>query len=291
MPKDNTDNLLPLQMRTALNQDARFKGLPESEMVAKLSTLSLAQIGKIKGCGVKLIAEYAVNTGRATDLLETGWNVPGVDLKELERQYNEQKLLAAYAPDSWNDLKNIRQLAALYVMRDHLTLDLIKSIGNSEYEGDSSRDSRQLASINESIVKLETHLEIDPATRNAKSQQATASDIIQDLVDTSAEYLADFGVVHNTENGPAGYTVWNFPSPRYMPRCRACGSQDFVFKSPWNEKDYSFAVATADQMEKYVYAADFVPDGAPEGIGVFDAPETLNVQYPKIVLDEVVDVG
>lgn len=275
MAKDNTDNILPLQMRAALNVDQRFKGLSESEMVAKLSTLSLAQISKIKGCGNKLIAEYAVNSGRATDLLETGWNIPGIDLKELERQYNEQKLLAAYAPDSWNDLMNIRQLAALYVMRDHLTMDLVKSIGNVEYEGDSSRDSRQLASINDSIVKLETHLEIDPATRNAKSQQATASDIIQDLVDTSAEYLVDYGVVHNTEHGPVGYTVWNFPNLRYMPRCSGCGGQDLVVRSPWNERDYPFSVASLEQMDKYVFALDFVPEGAPSDIGVFDQPTAI----------------
>lgn len=279
MPKDTTDNILPKQMITALStQDARFKGLSEAEMVAKLSTLTLLQISKIKGCGTVLIADYAVSAGRATDLLETGWKIPGVDIKELERQYNEQKLLAAYAPDSWNDLLNIRQLASLYVMRDHLTQSLVSSIDNTEYTGDSSRDSRQLSSINDSIVKLEQHLEIDPATRNAKSQQATASDIIQDLVDTSAEYLADYGVVHNTGHGPVGYTVWNFPSLRYMPRCAACGAQEFVHRSPWDEKDFPFTVATAAQMDKYVYAIDFVPEGAPLGIGVFDSPGGVAMQ-------------
>ena len=48
-----------------------------------------------------------------------------------------------------------------------------------------------------------------------------------------------------------------------------------MFRSPWNEKDYPFEVAAPAQMERYVYALDFVPDGAPTGIGVFDEPETI----------------
>ena len=105
------------------------------------------------------------------------------------------------------------------------------------------------------------------------------------------EYLVDFGVVHNTEHGPMGYTVWNFPNLRYMPRCSGCGGQDFVVRSPWNEKDYPFTVASVEQMDKYVFALDFVPEGAPSDIGVFDSPETLKVQYPQVAPSEVVDVS
>lgn len=270
--KDANRLTVPPVMLSALKANSSFKELSDDEVLARLASMSLKEIAAVKGVGQGYTADYAIDNDRHEELLETGWKLAGAEFSELKQKHIEKQLLASYEPETWNDRDNIRQLAALYVMREQLTTEIMNMSGEDEIGG-SGPVSRQLSNVNDSIVKLEQHLEIDPATRNAKAQKATTADTIQELVDTSAEFIADYGVIHHTAHGSPGYTVWAFQTPEYMPRCAKCGCQDFVFISPYDEKLYPFMVATQEQIDNYVFALDFRPSGAPSGIGVFDKPE------------------
>jgi hypothetical protein len=276
MPRKKAEEkpLIPVMMLGFLKVNPLFKELDDDEILAKLATMPLREIASIKGVGQAYCADYAIDTGRHEELLETGWRLSGMDYSIIKQEYIEKQLLTSYEPETWNDRDNIKQLAALYVLREQLTNDLINMSSDDEIGG-AGPVSRQLSSINDSIVKMEEHLEIDPATRSARAQKATTSDTIQELVDTAADFMADNGVIHHTDHGSVGYTVWMIQALRYMPRCAKCGEQHFVFRSPWDENDYPFMVATEDQIANYVFASDFRPKGAPSGIGVFDKPEDL----------------
>lgn len=254
---------IPKQLKTALRKLPELSNADDARLLAFLSAKSLAEIAAIKGIGTKLVSYYALDNGRAEDLfeqLEAGWEVEGVDRRKIEIDYYYSRLKEQFEAETFNDEQNLKHLAQLYAIRRELTSD----VRDSESAGnDRSRIVRELSTIESSITTLEKHLEIDPSTRGERTAQEETSDLVSDLVATATDYLVDDGVVHVTNHGAAGITIWYFKAKEYMPRCSVCGNQEFVFTSPWDEKEFPFMVATERQVEDYVAASSFIPEGAP----------------------------
>lgn len=229
----------------------------------QLAEMSIEEVMTVKGFAVKRVMRYAKEVGRQADLLainELKFPV-GMDPDEVRKEIYLEKLKEQFEAETFNDQMNLLRLAELYVQRYNLSKSVMVSL-----DSDGTRAAQQLDSM---ILALEKHLQIDPQTRAAAAAAADPAAIIGDWTEQAAIYLADEGVIHDTGNGPAGYTVWHFKTPEYMPRCIACGGQHFTFRSPWDEKEYPFEVARADQIKRYVRGRDFKPDNAP-ALSIFE---------------------
>lgn len=261
---------LSRRLQAVLRTLPGLENADENALLAFLADSRLEEIASIKGVGYKLVAGYALGNGRADEvfaLLEGDWNIPDADRDALEVQYYHQRLNDEFASETFNDQRNISHLANLYALRRKLTVEV-----NEAPDSKRATVVRELSAIEGSITAMERHLEIDPATRSQRSAKEETADLVSDLVDTAVQYLAEEGSVHITDHGAAGYTIWHFPSAMYMPRCVNCGCQEFVFRSPWEDKDFPFRVASKQQMDNYVAASSFVPEGAPN-IELFNTEE------------------
>jgi len=231
----------------------------------QLSEMPLDEImANVKGFGSgKRIMIYAKETGREAELLSLpDLKFPiGMDPDETRKDIYLAKLKEQFEASTFNDEMNLLRLSELYVQRYNLSKTVMTTL-----DSDGTRASQQLDNM---ILALEKHLQIDPQTRAAQAAAADPAAIIGEWVDQSALYLADEGSIHDTGHGPAGYTVWHFKSPEYMPRCASCGGQHFVFRSAWDEQDYPFQVAREDQIKRYVKGRDFKPEGAP-ALSIFE---------------------
>ncbi len=242
--------MIPQQMLTAILLEVKLPSKEPEAVEAWLAERSLKQIADIRGVGRKLVAEYAMESGRQFDLFETGWKVAGIDREKLEVEYLYEKLLEAYETDTLNDRINLKRLAELYVDRR-----LLKESGEPDYRAASDLDG--------AIIALERHLEIDPKTRTAQEGQEDPSTIIQELVDKSATYMDEEGFILATPHGPVGYGVIQFKRSPFIPRCGECGSEHLVFTSPWDGQVYDAVLVSDEQRARYVAGRDFVPEGAP----------------------------
>jgi len=229
----------------------------------QLSEMTIEEIMGIKGFAGKRIVIYAKEAGREADLLAVSdLKFPmGMDPDETRKEIYLAKLKEQFEASTFNDEMNLLRLAELYVQRWNLSKSTMSTL-----DSDGTRAAQQLDS---SILALEKHLQIDPQTRAAQAAAADPAAIIGEWVDQSALYMADEAVIHSTEHGPAGYTIWHFKTFEYMPRCASCGHQHFVFRSPWDETDYPFEVATEAQIKRYVKGRDFKPEGAP-ALSIFE---------------------
>lgn len=228
-----------------------------------LSDMSIEDILELKGFGERNIIRYAKEAGREAELLRIdGLKLPGnINQDMVRRDMYRAKLAQEFETQTFNDELNLDRLAELYTQRYNLSRTTM-----ADLDTDGTRAAKQLDDM---IIALEKHLQIDPQTRAAAAAAADPAAIIGDWVEQSALYLADEGVIHDTDNGPAGYTFWHFKTPEYMPRCAACGGQHFVFRSPWDEKDHEFTVARPDQIKRYVKGRDFKPLNAPS-LSIFE---------------------
>jgi len=245
-------------------QSGRFLTKDATAIEAQMAEMSIEEVMGIKGFGgIKRMIRYCKETGREGELamMENLKFPVGMDPDEVRREIYLAKLKEQFEAGTFNDEMNLLRLAELYVQRWNLSRSVMNTL-----DTDGTRASQQLDNM---ILGLEKHLQIDPQTRAEQAAAADPAAIIGDWVEQSALYLADEGVIHDTEHGPAGYTVWHFKTPRYMPRCSQCGGQHFVFVSPWDEKDYQFEVARADQIKRYVTGRDFKPEGAP-ALSIFE---------------------
>lgn len=255
---------IPKQLKAALRKYQTGLGrADDATLAAFLATKTLDEIVALRGAGRKTVSDYAMESGRAEELfecMEAGWQLDGVDRRALEIGYYHKRLKEEFISETFNDEQNLKHLAQLYAIRRELTLEVRDLDGTSN---ERSRVVRELATIESSITTLEKHLEIDPSTRGMRTAKEETSDLVSELVDTATDYLVDEGVAHVTNHGAAGLTIWYFKTPQYMPRCSVCGNQEFVFRSPWDEQEFPFMVATPQQVANYVAAASFIPDGAP----------------------------
>lgn len=255
---------IPKQLKAALRKfQSGLARADDNTLAAFLATKTLDEIVALKGAGRKTVADYAMESGRAEELfecLEAGWQIDGIDRRVLEIGYYQKRLKEQFISETFNDEQNLKHLAQLYAIRRELTLEVRDADGATN---ERSRVVRELATIESSITTLEKHLEIDPSTRGMKTASEETSDLISELVDTATDYLVDEGVAHITDHGSAGFTIWYFKTPQYMPRCDKCGNQTFTFRSAWDEQEFPFMVATPQQVANYVAAASFIPDGAP----------------------------
>lgn len=254
---------LPDSIYNAALTSGRFLSKDREVIAAQLAEMPLEDITGIKGLGTKKIVVYARWAGREAELLKLdSIQFPrGVDADEGRKEIFLQRLKSEFEATTFNDEMNLEYLAELYVQRWNLS-----KMNMASPDSEGSRVAKQ---VSDSILALEKHLQIDPQTRAAAAAAADPAAIIGDWTEQAAIYLADEGVIHDTENGPAGYTVWHFKAQRYMPRCKECGSQHFVFTSPWDEQEYPFEAARADQIKRYVAGRDFKPDGAP-ALSIFE---------------------
>ena len=257
-----------------------MEGASDGVLWAYVGSKTLLELSHLQGVGKKVLADYALVSGRMDELSVLS-DPPrsrlrmigddGVDrltesrhsLSEVD--YNYKRLSEEFACETFNDEENLKHLAQLYVIRRELT----QEVSRSGVDDRRPQAIRELSQIETAITGLERHLEIDPATRGQKTAQEEASDLVSDLVDTATDYLVDEGVVHLTDHGAAGMTIWYFKADEYMPRCKECGSTEFVFSSPWDDREFPFVVATPQQIADYVAAASFMPSMAPH-IDLFD---------------------
>lgn len=254
---------LPDTIYKAALTSGRFRSKDREVIAKELGDMPLAEVAQIKGIGSKKVVVYAQWAEREGELL----NLPGIEFPhsvtpdEGRKGIFLDRLKKEFEAETFNDEINLERLAELYVQRWNLSKSAMSTL-----DSDATRASQQLDNM---ILALERHLQIDPQTRAEKAAAADPAAIIGDWVDQSALYMADEGVIHNTDHGPAGYTVWHFKTPEYMPRCASCGHQHFVFRSPWDELDHSFEVATEAQLKRYVRGRDFTPEGAPN-LSIFE---------------------
>ena len=225
--------------------------------------MPLRDVAGIKGLGNKRVVTYAKWAKRDAELLEfDDIEFPSaVNPDEGRKTIYLDRLRNEFEATTFNDEINLERLAELYVQRWNLSRQVMSTL--------DSDGARALQQLDASILALEKHLQIDAQTRAEQAAAADPAAIIGDWVDQSALYMADEAVIHSTEHGPAGYTIWHFKTPEYMPRCVSCGGQHFVFRSPWDELDYQFEVASEAQMKRYVRGRDFKPEGAP-ALSIFE---------------------
>jgi hypothetical protein len=254
---------LPDTIYRAALTSGRFLSKDREVIAAQLAEMPLEDIVALKGLGSKKIVTYARWASREAELLQLD-NVQfprGVDADEGRKEIFLERLKREFDAQTFNDEINLEYLAELYVQRWNLS--------RTNMASPDSEGSRVAKQVSDSILALERHLQIDPQTRAEQAAAADPAAIIGDWVDQSALYLADEGVIHDTEHGPAGYTIWHFKTAEYMPKCADCGGQHFVFRSPWDEQDYPFVVAREDQVNRYVKGRDFKPEGAPN-LSIFE---------------------
>lgn len=254
---------LPDIIYKACLTSGRFRTKDREVIASELGKMPLSEVAQIKGIGNKRVVTYAKWAGRDAELLSLdSVEFPhSIDPDEGRKAIFLDRLKQEFEATTFNDEINLEYLAELYVQRWNLSKAVMSST-----DSDATRAAQQ---INANILALEKHLQIDPQTRAEQAAAADPAAIIGDWVDQSALYMADEAVIHSTEHGPAGYTIWHFKTPEYMPRCASCGHRHFVFRSPWDELDHSFEVATEAQLKRYVRGRDFTPEGAPN-LSIFE---------------------
>lgn len=262
---------IPKQMLTALRKDDRFAKLSSDDVEKAVAQIPLKSLLQISGIAEDLLTKYALECGRLADLYQARWVLDDDLFLQAATEYYSQALGEDFSSETVNDLANLRQLAFYIATRELLTRKM-SDVGDDDDGQRISRFGRLLDNIQSQIIALEKHLELDPAARAAKASQDQGASVISELVEAGAEYLREEGIIWNTEHGPVGYGMWFFPHRDYEPRCADCGSHRLQFISPWDDKPYAFKLYTPEQASRYVFAADFVPEGAPR-IPIFEVFE------------------
>lgn len=261
----NNNSIISKYIRAALHSVSELAGADDETLAAYLATKSLKEISAIAGVGSKSLVSYAIASDRADelfDLMDSGVSLgmSQTDKRQVEVLYYYDKLKDQFASETFNDEQNLLHLAQLYNLRRIMTNEVRDARGS---DSDRSRIVRELASVDSSITTLEKHLEIDPAKRGERTAQEETADLVAGFVDTATDYMIDEGAPHMTDHGLAGFTMWYFKTPEFMPYCARCGSHDLEFVSPWDNAKFPFRVATEQQVANYVAAASFIPDEAP----------------------------
>ena len=272
--------MIPKQMMDALRKAPKFSDKTDSEIEQIVAGMTLNQLVHIKGIAYPLATQYAKDSGRVADLYTTNWDLDDNDWRVAAIAHYEEELKKDFSTETANDRANLHQLAVYYAMREQLA---VKMVGITDDAGghEVARIGNLMAKINADVLNLERHLELDPAARIARASQDMGASVISELVEAAAQMVKDELASHDTDHGFMGWTAWAVPVEKYMPHCAQCGSRELVFTSPWDYKAYPFEVATQDQMDRYVFARDFTPEGAPklpifetEDEGVNNGPES-----------------
>lgn len=278
-------SMIPKQMKTALKKhNDKYAAMSDEQLDALARAMPLSELKKIKGVGDSLIRRYAKNTGREGELP----SIPITADANLDAMRDAflRDLLSEYEPESPNDRENIEQLASLYAIRRRFTARLmaLMDLDRQQNEADEQARARLVTDrdkLERAITTLEKHLEIDRSAREQASSKLSAPDIIQEFTSQALDYLADEMVVHSTNHGPVGITLWDIHDERYVPKCSKCGSDELAYVSPWDGTVHPFRVVTNKALEEYVRASDFVPKDAPSGLGVFDRASEILADEEK----------
>jgi hypothetical protein len=243
-------------------RSGRFTTKDMGIIEAQLGEMDMEDILSLNGFREAMLVRYARDVGREAELsrIENIKLPNGINQDMLRRDGFLRELQADFLATTANDRMNLERLAELLVQRWNLSRTVMGTLDSDQ--------ARAAQMIDASILQLEKHLQIDPQTRAAADALADPAAVIGDWVQQSTDYFAAEGVSHNTNHGPAGYTVWAFKTPEYMPRCAKCGCQEFEFTSAWDGEVFPFAVATPEQVKAYVKGRDFKPEGAPS-ISIF----------------------
>ena len=272
--------MIPKQMMTALKKLPKYADKSDEEVESMVGGMSLVALSHTKDIGQKLVIQYAKDSGRLADLYGLNWDLDDNDWQVAAIAHYEEELKKDFSTETANDRANLHQLAVYYAMREQLA---VKMVGITDDAGghEVARIGNLMAKINADVLNLERHLGLDPAARIARASQDMGASVISELVEAAAQMVKDELASHDTDHGFMGWTSWAVPVRDYMPHCARCGSRELVFTSPWDYKAYPFEVATQDQMERYVFARDFTPEGAPklpifetEDEGVNNGPES-----------------
>lgn len=248
---------LSVSVLQAAQRSGHFLTKDSGTIEQLLSEMSLEEILELGGFREAMLVRYAKDTGRESELARIeGLKLPqGINQDMMRRDAYLSELRKDFEATTANDRMNLERLAELMVQRYNLSRTVMGTLDSDQ--------ARAASIIDASILQLEKHLQIDPQTRAATDALADPAAVIGDWVQQSADYFATEGVQHNTNHGPAGYTVWVFKSQEYMPYCKNCGGHDFEFVSPWDGERFPFEVALPKQMAAYVKGRDFKPQGAP----------------------------
>lgn len=246
----------------AAQRSGHFKTKDMGTIESLMAEMSLEEILELSSFREAMVIRYARDAGREVELARIeGMKLPqGINHDMLRRDAYLSELKADFVAATANDRMNLERLAELMVQRWNLSRTVMGTLDSDQ--------ARAASIIDASILQLEKHLQIDPQTRAAADALADPAAVIGDWVQQSTDYFAAEGVSHNTNHGPAGYTVWAFKTPEYMPYCKNCGGHDFEFVSPWDGEVFKFEVATPAQVKAYVKGRDFKPEGAPS-ISIF----------------------